>query len=52
MSTMISNLKTPYYYCLNTYSIHGITFYIGWEYPKNHIDIHWDIDKTNFKLVE
>jgi len=53
MSTMINDLKKPYYYCLQTYHYGaGTTFHIGWEYQKNYVDKFWNIDKTNFKLIE
>lgn len=52
MSTMINNLKTPYYYCTNSFNFCGNNFWIGWEYPKSHIDRYLNIDKSNFRLVK
>ena len=58
MATMISNLKTPYYYCTQTCYQGGDKFCIGWEYPKRHIDRFMNRDlrsfkfKENFRLVE
>lgn len=52
MSTMINNLKTPYYYCLESFSCCGTNFWIGWEYPKSYIDRYRDILMNKLKLVE
>ena len=51
MSTMINNLKTPYYYCTQNFSYCGTNFWIGWEYPKDYVDKFRNIDKRNFSLV-
>jgi hypothetical protein len=35
---MINNLKTPYYYCTQSFSCCGTNFWIGWEYQKDYVD--------------
>lgn len=52
MSTMISNIKTPYFYCLNSFSHCGTNFYIGWEYQTDYVNKFINIEKSNFKLVK
>lgn len=51
MSTMINNLKPPYYYCLQSNSECGYNFWIGWEYPISSVDRFRNINKNYFKLV-
>ncbi len=51
MSTMINNLKTPYYYGTHSFSCCGTNFWIGWEYPKDYVDRFRGIDKRNFRLI-
>ena len=49
---MINNLKTPYYYCIQSFSLCGTNFNIGWEYQLDYVNKFRDIDKSNFKLIK